>query len=441
MKKHNLIGLDEMKKTDPTYDIKILKVILNDPQFLSKIRKDIVPELFERQAMAMCYKLVKSNAFINSIDDLTQCVKQLDIDEGNKNIILDFINELNQEYVGNEDIVKNFALKTFKFKQTAKAVKKLYEKTSNGIIPDESDFKEIVELQKTSTSLSMAAPILTPETWLKRETEKFTTGINGIDIMYNGGIERKKVMLYMIPSDSGKSTILCMAAIGNVLNNQHVLHITVEDDVRDINRKYMSILSGIPLSDLDENVTLIDNRYKSLYKDIVEDKMRVIDTSGAPLLLSQLETFIEDYIVEKGSIDVIVIDYIDKLRVSSNLNNFNENSDQKNVATGLLGIAIKYNVAIVTASQVNRGGDEKEWIHMGDVQGSVFRFQNAQYVVSVATTTELKKVKAVNILSLKAKEHIEGPKQYERAYFDPNKCIFDCFARVSINPGIERDDV
>lgn len=111
MRKHNLIGLAEMKRTDPTYDIKILKAILNDPQFLSKIRKDITPELFERQAMAMCYKLVKAHSFINNIDDLIECVKQLDIDEANKLIIFDFIEELKAEYVGNEDIIKTLRSK------------------------------------------------------------------------------------------------------------------------------------------------------------------------------------------------------------------------------------------------------------------------------------------------------------------------------------------
>jgi replicative DNA helicase len=430
-----------MKRTDPTYDIKILKVILNDPQFLSKIRKDITPELFERQAMSMCYKLVKAHSFINNINDLTECVKQLDIDEGNKNIILDFINELNEEYVGNEEIIKNFALKTFKFKSTAKAVKKLYEKTSNGVIPDESDFKEILDLQKTSTGISMSTPILTPETWVKKEVEKLSTGIPGIDLMYNGGIERKKVMLYIMPSDSGKSTILSMAAMSNLLDNKYVLHITVEDDRIDINRKYVSILTGIPISDINDNISLIDTRYKSLYKDIMEGNMKVVDTQGEYLLMSQLETYIEEFIIEKGSIDIVVIDYIDKLKTTDKLTGFNENSDHKNVATGLLALAIKYNVGIITASQINRGGDEKEWIHVSDVQGSVFRIQNAQYVISIATTTEFKKVNAVNVLSLKAKDFIRGPRQYERAYFDPNKCVFDCFAHVSINPGIENDDV
>jgi replicative DNA helicase len=439
MRKHNLIGLDQMKRTDPTYDIKILKVILNDPQFLTKIRKDITPELFERQAMAMCYKLIKAHSFINNIDDLVQCVEQLDIDEQNKQIILEFIEELKQEYVGNEDIIKNFALKTFKFKQTAKAVKKLYEKTSNGIIPDESDFKEIIELQKSSTSISMSTPILTPETWVKEEVEKLSTGIPGIDLMYNGGIERKKVMLYIMPSDSGKSTILCMAAMSNVLDNKYVLHITVEDDRIDINRKYVSILTGIPISDINENISVIDSRYKSLYKDIMEGNMKVVDTQGEYLLMSQLETYIEDFIVEKGSIDMIIIDYIDKLKATDKLTGFNENADHKNVATGLLSLAIKYNVGIITASQINRGGDEKEWIHVSDVQGSVFRIQNAQYVISVATTTEFKKVNAVNVLSLKAKDFIRGPRQYEHAYFDPNKCVFDCFAKITVNEALDND--
>lgn len=360
MRKHNLIGLAEMKRTDPTYDIKILKAILNDPQFLSKIRKDITPELFERQAMAMCYKLVKAHSFINNIDDLIECVKQLDIDEANKLIIFDFIEELKAEYVGNEDIIKNFALKTFKFKQTAKAVKKLYEKTSNGIIPDDSDFKEILDLQKASTSISMDTPILSPETWLKYEVEKLSTGIRGIDLMYNGGIERKKVMLYLMPSDSGKSTILCMAAMSNVLDNKYVLHITVEDDRIDINRKYISILTGHPISDINENVSLIDNQYNSMYKEIVEGNMKVVDRAGENLLMNELETYIEDFIVEKGTIDMIVIDYIDKLKMTDKVSGFNENSDHKNVATGLLSLAIKYNVAIITASQINRGGDEKD---------------------------------------------------------------------------------
>jgi replicative DNA helicase len=243
----------------------------------------------------------------------------------------------------------------------------------------------------------------------------------------------------MIPSDSGKSTILCMAAIGNVLNNKYVLHITVEDDRVDINRKYMAILSGIPISDLNENTAMIDKKYQTTYKDIIEDKMRVVDTSGEYLLMSQLETLVEDFIVENGSIDVVVIDYIDKLKVSDKITGFNENTDHKNVATGLLALAIKYNVAVITASQINRGGDEKEWIHMGDIQGSMFRVQNAQYVVSIATTTELKKSNAVNVLSLKAKEHIQGPRQYERAYFDPNKCVFDCFARITINEALHDD--
>jgi replicative DNA helicase len=430
------LNISDLINIDREYDIKMLNVLLTDQQFLNRIRKHIDGNLFDYNPhISFMLRVIKDDDGINNWDDLEFAIKhKLELSKADMQQLLDTVPQYKLESVGNTKIIEKTISMVFKQKQLIKIVKKLHEKANAGRIIQYEELEELVKIAKDVNDVEVVDLGNDDySTLIKEYDDKISIGIDGLDITFNGGISRKDILVYIAPTGVGKTTCLVLAALGAMFDEKKCLHIFVEDEVVDIRRKYFAALTGIPINDINENISVIQARAKE-YEPLMKN-VKLVSTSGANVKISEIETFIDDYIEENGTVDVLILDYLD--RVITDRKRGNKYEDQADVIKEIDRIAKKYNIAIVTAAQTNRGGINKDILHLDDIQGSIERVQQATHVVTIASPAAIRQVKAATIHVVKAREFNATGKVFTNILFDPNTLNVDCTDFITINEGLE----
>lgn len=431
------INISDLMTIDREYDIKILNVLLTNQGFLNKIRKHIDGNLFDNPHLSFMLRAIKDDDGINTFDDLEFAIKhKLELPPADMQQLLDTVEQFKLTSIGNTKIIERTILTVFKQKQIIKVVKKLNEKANAGRVINYDELDELVQIAKEANETEIVD--LADENYnslIKELDEKISIGIDGLDATFNGGISAKDILVYIAPTGVGKTTCLTLGSIGAMFDNKKVLHVFVEDEVLDVRRKYFAALTKIPINDINENIHLIEAKAKQ-YEPLMKN-VKLISTGGSNVKISDIEAFIDDYIEENSTIDVLVLDYLD--RVVTDKKRGNKYEDQADVIKEIDRIAKKYNIAVITAAQTNRGGINKDILYLDDIQGSIERVQQATHVVTIASPAAVRQVKAATINVVKAREFNATGKVFTNIYFDTNSLTIDCTEFVTINDGFEEN--
>jgi replicative DNA helicase len=429
------LNISDLINIDREYDIKMLNVLLTNQHFLNRIRKHIDGNLFDyNPQISFMLRVIKDDDGINNWDDLEFAIKhKLELSKADMQQLLDTIPQYKLDSVGNTKIIERTISTVFKQKQLVKIIKKLNEKASNGRIIQYDELEELVKISKEVNEVEVVNLDNNDyNSLIKEYNEKISVGIDALDETFNGGISRKDILVYIAPTGVGKTTCLVLGAIGAMFEEKKCLHIFVEDEVVDIRRKYFSALTGIPINDINENIYLIEAKSKE-YEPLMKN-VKLISTSGSNVKISEIESFLDDYIEENGTVDVLVLDYLD--RVMTDRKRANKYEDQADVIKEIDRIAKKYNISIITAAQTNRGGINKDILYLDDIQGSIERVQQATHVVTIASPAAIRQVKAATINVVKAREFNATGKVFQNVLFDPNTLNIDCTTQIIINEAL-----
>jgi len=432
MKKTNLTDLMSI---DPEYDILMLNVMLSDPTFLNKVRKTIDRKLFDNPHLSIIMGII-SQTDVTSWKDLEFAIKQeFGNDNANGQQLVDTLPQLMLENLGNTQIHKNNIVALFQQKKIAKLVDKLYQKnrTSIPITPD-----DLIEL----TNIFKECPQHTVDEWtnnigdfFKENAERVSTGVHCLDQLFEErGISPRDILLYIIPTGGGKTSLLGLASTAALLEGKKVLHIYVEDESINVKRKYVTALTGIPINDINENTSTIHAKMEPLMP--IFQNLMSVSSNGENITIPQIEEYIEDFLEKHLTMDRLILDYIDRI-VLGGKGRLLAHEEQAEVMRQLNRIAKKYNISIVTASQSNRYGAKKDVIYLEDIQGSFVRTQIATHIVTVGLTPEMMKVKAATFHVAKARENGAAGTMFVNMLWDPNRLIADASETITLNDGFE----
>ncbi len=197
-----------------------------------------------------------------------------------------------------------------------------------------------------------------------------------IDIMNkvtNGGVSSKTLNVYLMPTGVGKSLTMCDHAAFCIRNGYKALYITLEMAEEKIAERIdCNLLDYTPV----ELKRISGNVFKSAFEDIKSSAkgnliIREYPTCGAHaghfrLLLDELK------LKQNFIPDIIFIDYINicssqRLKMGGSVNSY---AYIKSIAEELRGLAVEYDVPIISATQTNRGGANNSDIDSTDTSDS-----------------------------------------------------------------------
>lgn len=216
----------------------------------------------------------------------------------------------------------------------------------------------------------------------------------------HGGLDRKTLTCYIGGTNVGKSIVLCNDAANYVRRGKNVLFITCEMAKEKVTRRISANLFDIKLEDYDK---LVEDpaKLKRKLKKFANDSFNTNFFEPGKLRIKELPTGqgtvldVERYIKEieetmKYKVDVVIIDYINIMCNYRQPNSENTYLKIKTLAEDLRGLAVKYDVLMITASQIGRGALDSSDINLTDVSESMGLMHTVDNGLGIIQTEEMR---------------------------------------------------
>lgn len=248
----------------------------------------------------------------------------------------------------------------------------------------------------------------------KDETSKLKFNIPYFDLITGGGISKGELWCLQGAPNVGKSIWLCNISKYLMEGGANVHYISMEMDWEKIMRRVGANALGITMDeywdlmeDEDEAKRIIQEYKKSFERNF--SKLGEFDAEDFPtgtLNVPELENYLSDNIMgqEGRTVDVVVIDYINILSNWRNPNSENTYLKIKQLAEDLRAMAKRLDVAIVTATQVNRDAIDASDASMKDTSESTGLLHTVDGLLAIVQNPQLKAQGKYKIKNLKNRD-------------------------------------
>ena len=245
-----------------------------------------------------------------------------------------------------------------------------------------------------------------------RVEEKIPFDLELFNEITGGGLSRKTLNVILAGTGTGKSLFMCHFAASALRENRNVLYITMEMAEERIAERIDANLLNLRMDEL-----------KVIEKDIFENKIRKIaDKSRGKLIIKEYPTstahaghfraLIEELKLKRNFIpDVIIVDYLNicssqRLKMGASVNSY---TFIKAIAEELRGLAVEYDVPVMTATQTTRSGSTNSDPGLEDTSESFGLPATADLFFALINSEELAELNQIMV------------KQLKNRYSDPNK--------------------
>ena len=226
-----------------------------------------------------------------------------------------------------------------------------------------------------------------------------------------GGLPKKTLNICLAGTGVGKSLFMCHLAASHLLQGYNALYITLEMAEERIAERIDANLLDVTLDDL-----------KVIPKDIYDKKIdRVKTKTTGKLIIKEYPTasagsanfrhLINELKIKRNFIpDVIFIDYLNicassRIRHGANVNSY---TLIKAIAEELRGLAVEFNVPIISATQTTRSGYSNSDLGLEDTSESFGLPATADFMFGLSTSEELEALGQIMVKQLKNRYNDPG---------------------------------
>ncbi|CAB4143730.1 41 helicase [uncultured Caudovirales phage] len=248
-----------------------------------------------------------------------------------------------------------------------------------------------------------------------RKEERLPFDIDFLNKITRGGLPRKTLNILLAGTGVGKTLAMCHFAASYMAAGKNVLYITMEMAEEKIAERIDANLLNVPLDELgvlpkesyDKKMTRL--KEKTIGRLIVKEYPT--STAGA----ANFRHLLNELKIKKNFVpDVIFIDYLNicmssRLKQGANVNSY---TYIKAIAEELRGLAVEFNVPIISATQTTRSGYDSSDVGLTDTSESFGLPATADFMVALIATDELKALNQIMVKQLK--NRYSDPEMYKR---------------------------
>ena len=212
----------------------------------------------------------------------------------------------------------------------------------------------------------------------------------------HGGLDRKTLTCYIGGTNVGKSIILCNDAASYVRQGKNVLFITCEMAKEKVTRRISANMFDMTMEEYDklvENPANVKKKIKQFRNSSFFEpgKLRIKELPTGQGTVLDVERYIKEVEeTQKYKVDVVIIDYINIMCNYRQPNSENTYLKIKTLAEDLRGLAVKYDVRMITASQIGRAALDSSDINLTDVSESMGLMHTVDNCIGIIQTEEMR---------------------------------------------------
>lgn len=237
-----------------------------------------------------------------------------------------------------------------------------------------------------------------------RKEERIPFDISYLNKITKQGLPKKTLNIILAGTGVGKSLAMCHFAAHHITIGKNVLYITMEMAEERIAERIDANLLNTPLDQIellprDVYEKKIEKlKEKTLGKLIVKEyPTSSAGSSNFRHLLNELR------LKKKFAPDIIYIDYLNicassRLKQGANVNSY---TYVKSIAEELRGLAVEFNVPIVSATQTTRSGFTNSDVGLEDTSESFGLPATADFMIAMVSTDELQQLNQIMFKQLK----------------------------------------
>lgn len=222
-----------------------------------------------------------------------------------------------------------------------------------------------------------------------------------------GGVSKKTLMVILAPTGIGKSLVMCHMAAANLAMGKNVLYITAEMAEEKIAERIDANLLNVSLDDLPNIPKDMYNKRMDRLKKMTGGKLIIKEYPTATASAAHFKTLLNELMLKKNfRPDIIYIDYIN-ICISSRYklgNSVNTYSYVKAIAEEFRGLAVEYDVPVITATQVNRQGFNSTDVDLTNTSESIGLPATADFMIALISTEDLEKKGMIMMKKLKHRD-------------------------------------
>ncbi len=237
-----------------------------------------------------------------------------------------------------------------------------------------------------------------------RKEERISFGLDYFDKITKGGIPNKTLNIALAGTGVGKSLFMCSFAASCLLQGKNVLYITLEMAEERIAERIDANLLNVNIQDIvDVPRPIFENKVTSIQKK-TQGELYIKEYPTASAHSGHFDALIKELQLKKDfNPDIIFIDYLNicsssRYRAGSNVNSY---TVVKAIAEELRGLAVKYEVPIVSATQTTRSGFGSSDVSLTDTSESFGLPATADLMFALISNDELDQMGQIMVKQLK----------------------------------------
>ncbi len=228
------------------------------------------------------------------------------------------------------------------------------------------------------------------ESYHKKE-DKIEFDLEYFNKITKGGLPNKTLNIALAGTGVGKSLFMCHVASSVLLQGRNVLYITLEMAEERIAERIDANLLNVAIQDIaDLPKQMFENKVTNLAKK-TQGTLIIKEYPTASAHAGHFKSLLNELSLKKSfKPDIIFIDYLNicsssRYRGNSNINSY---TFVKAIAEELRGLAVEFNVPIVSATQTTRSGFGSSDVELTDTSESFGLPATADLMFALLSTEE-----------------------------------------------------
>ena len=236
------------------------------------------------------------------------------------------------------------------------------------------------------------------------EEEKMPFDLEYFNKITKGGLPNKTLNICLAGTGVGKSLFMCHMASNCLLMGKNVLYITMEMSEERIAERIDANTMNVPMKELpDVSKKEYDKKIQRI-KNKTKGKLIIKEYPTAAAHVGHFRHLLQELNIKKDfQPDIIFIDYLNicashRIRPGSGANSY---TLVKSIAEELRGLAVEYDVPMVSATQTTRSGYGSTDIGLEDTSESFGLPATADLMFALITSDELEDLDQLVVKQLK----------------------------------------